>query len=107
MEKNRDRAEKDPKKERQEIEDKIRKEGATPAESANNFSRGSNVSGVAADDQENWSRDQVQGQTTGQEEVLKAAERVRKLEQDSNSRNPKMDENSPRGEHIRPDREQE
>lgn len=107
MEENRERAGKDPKNERQEIEKKIREEGATPAESANNFTRGSNVSGVAADDQENWSRDQVQGQTTGQEEVLKAAERIQNLERDSNSRNTKMDENSPRGENIKPDREKE
>ena len=45
----------------------------------------------------------MQGQTTGQEEVLKAAERVRNLEDDSNSRNTKMDENSPRGEKLRQD----
>lgn len=103
MERNREKAANDARKEREELEKKMRQEGATPAESANNFTRGSQVSGVAADDQENWSRDQVQGQTTGQEEVLKAAERIKNLEDDSNSRNTKMDENSPRGEKLRPD----
>lgn len=103
MERDREKAANDAKKEREKLEKKVSKEGATPAESANNFTRGSQVSGVAADDQENWSRDHVQGQATGQEEVLKAAERVRNLEDDSNSRNTKMDENSPRGEKLRQD----
>jgi hypothetical protein len=105
MEANRESAGKDPKRQQEETGRKAGAEGATPSESANNYSRGSQVSGVAADDQENWSRDHVEGEMTGQDEVLKASERIRNLEKDSNSRNTKMDESSPRGENIKPDPE--
>ena len=80
----------------------IENEHASPSESGNNYTRGSNVSGTG-NDQENWSRDHVEGEMTGQEEVLKAAERIKNLEEDSNSRNTKMDEESPRGEKVKDD----
>lgn len=88
---------------KEDVKKTIENEHASPSESANNYTRGSNVSGVSSDDQENWSRDQVLGQTTGQDEVLKAAERIENLKEDSNSRNSKMDEESPRGENIEPE----
>ncbi|HEY1025664.1 MAG TPA: hypothetical protein VGE26_10905 [Sphingobacteriaceae bacterium] len=90
---------------KEDLKKTIENEHAGPSESANNYSRGSNVSGVAADDQENWSRDHKEGEMTGQDEVLKAADRIENLKKDSNSRNTKMDEESPRGEKIDPEEE--